>query len=114
MGKKEYYQGLKIVPIILLANLFLGIYVNLAVWYKLTDRTKYGMYISLFGALITIVFNVVYLPKIGYMASAWATLITYSVMVIISYYFGRKYYSQTRRPLPNSLKYHDGKAGFCN
>ena len=93
LGKKEYYQGLKIVPIILLANLFLGIYVNLAVWYKLTDRTKYGMYISLFGALITIVFNLVYLPKIGYMASAWATLITYSVMVIISYYFGKKYYS---------------------
>jgi O-antigen/teichoic acid export membrane protein len=55
--------------------------------------TKYGMYISLFGASITIVFNIVYLPKIGYMASAWATLITYSVMVIISYYFGKKYYT---------------------
>ena len=93
LGKKEYFQGLKIVPIILLANLFLGIYVNLAVWYKLTDKTRYGMYISLIGALITIVFNLVYLPKIGYMASAWATLITYSVMVVISYYFGRKYYS---------------------
>ncbi len=92
LGKEEYFQGLKIVPVILLANLFLGIYVNLAVWYKLTDKTKYGMYISLFGAAITIVFNVVFLPKIGYMASAWATLITYSVMVIISYYFGKKYY----------------------
>ena len=93
LGKEEYFQALKIVPIILLANLFLGIYVNLAVWYKLTDRTKYGMYISLFGASITIAFNVYYLPKIGYMASAWATLITYSVMVLLSYYFGKKYYT---------------------
>jgi len=92
LGKDEYFQGLKIVPIILLANLFLGIYVNLAVWYKLTDKTKYGMYISLVGAGITVLFNLVFLPIIGFMASAWATLITYSVMVIISYYFGKKYY----------------------
>lgn len=93
LGKEEYFQGLNIVPIILLANLFLGIYVNLSVWYKLTDKTKYGMYISLFGAVITIVFNIIFLPRIGYMASAWATLLTYSVMVVISYNFGKKYYT---------------------
>ena len=92
LGKEEYFEALKIVPIILLANLFLGIYVNLAVWYKLTDKTKYGMYLSLFGALITVVFNVTFIPKIGYMASAWATLMAYSVMTLLSYYFGKKYY----------------------
>ena len=92
LGKEEYFEALKIVPIILLANLFLGIYINLAVWYKLTDKTRYGMYLSVFGALITVVFNVVFIPKIGYMASAWATLMAYSAMTLLSYYFGKKYY----------------------
>jgi O-antigen/teichoic acid export membrane protein len=82
------------------------------VWYKLTDRTSFGMYISLFGAVITIVFNVVYLPKIGYMASAWATLITYSVMVIISYYFGKKYYRIPYR-LKNLFIYLFLSTGFA-
>jgi len=92
LAKPEYYQALAIVPIILLANLFLGIYNNLSVWYKLTDKTKYGMYFSVFGALITIVFNLILIPKIGFMASAWATLIAYSTMTIISYFYGKKYY----------------------
>jgi O-antigen/teichoic acid export membrane protein len=93
LGKQEYFKALNIVPVILLANLFLGIYVNLAVWYKLTDKTIYGMYISLFGALITIGINIIYLPKIGYMASAWATLLAYSVMTVISYFYGKKYFT---------------------
>ena len=93
LGKPEYYQALTIVPIILLANLFLGIYNNLSVWYKLTDKTKYGMYFSIFGALITIVFNIVFIPVIGFMASAWATLIAYTTMMVISYFYGKKYYS---------------------
>jgi len=93
LGKDAYYQALEIVPIILLANLFLGIYINLSVWYKLTDRTKYGMYFSIIGALITIGFNIVFIPKIGYMASAWATLIAYIFMTVISYIYGKKYYS---------------------
>ncbi len=88
----EYFEALAIVPIILLANLFLGIYNNLSVWYKLTDKTKYGMYFSVFGALITIAFNLIFIPKIGYMASAWATLIAYSSMTVISYFYGKKYY----------------------
>ncbi len=92
LGKEEYFEALAIVPIILLANLFLGIYYNLSVWFKLTDKTKYGMYFSLAGAAITIVLNIVFIPKIGFMASAYATLIAYSFMTIISYYYGKKYY----------------------
>jgi len=93
LGKPEYYQALSIVPVILLANLFLGIYNNLSIWYKLTDRTKYGMYISVFGAIITIVFNLVFIPIIGFMASAWATFFAYGTMTIISYFYGKKYYN---------------------
>ena len=92
LGKPEYYQALAIVPIILLANLFLGIYNNLSVWYKLTDKTKYGMYFSVMGAILTIALNLILIPKIGFMASAWATLITYSVMTVFSYFYGKKYY----------------------
>jgi O-antigen/teichoic acid export membrane protein len=93
LGKDEYFQALSIVPIILLANLFLGIYYNLSVWFKLTDRTKYGMYFSIIGALITILFNVIFIPIIGFMASAWATLTAYLFMTIISYIYGNKYYN---------------------
>jgi O-antigen/teichoic acid export membrane protein len=99
LGKPEYFEALQIVPIILLANLFLGIYNNLSVWYKLTDKTKYGMYFSLLGAFITIAFNLIMIPKIGFIASAWATLITYGFMMIISYLVGKKQY-----PVPYQLK----------
>ena len=88
----EYFGALAIVPIILLANLILGVYNNLSVWYKLTDKTKYGMYFSVIGALITIVLNLVFIPKYGFMASAWATLIAYGSMTLLSYYYGKKYY----------------------
>lgn len=93
LGQSEYFQALEIVPVILLANLFLGIYYNLSVWFKLTDKTKYGMYFSLLGAAITVSLNVIYIPKIGYMASAWATLITYTFITLISYFYGKKYYN---------------------
>lgn len=99
ISKKEYLDALAIVPIILLANLCLGVYNNLSIWYKLTDRTKFGMYISIFGAIITIVFNLVMIKHIGFMASAWATLIAYGSMMIISYILGQKYY-----PVPYNLK----------
>lgn len=89
---KEYQQGLEVIPIILLAHLFLGIYYNLSMWYKLTNKTKYGAVISLTGAFITIIFNVILIPKIGYIASAWATLTCYFTMALISYSFSRKYY----------------------
>ncbi len=92
LGKPEYFEALTIVPIILLANLFLGIYNNLSVWYKLTDKTQYGMYLSILGAVITIVLNLIFIPKIGFMASAWATFFAYSTMTVASYFYGKKYY----------------------
>uniref|UniRef100_UPI0035627471 oligosaccharide flippase family protein n=1 Tax=Lutibacter sp. TaxID=1925666 RepID=UPI0035627471 len=95
----DYWDAIAIVPIVLLANLFLGIYHNLAVWYKLTDKTRYGMYFSIVGALITIVLNIVLIPKIGFIASAWATLAAYGSMMVISYFYGKKYYD-----VPYNLK----------
>jgi len=88
----QYWEALAIVPIILLANLFLGIYHNLSVWYKVTDRTKYGAYISFFAAVVTLVLNYVLIPIIGYMGSAIATLAAYGSMMVLSYLYGRKYY----------------------
>jgi len=94
----DYHQALNIVPIVLLANLCLGIYHNLSIWYKLTDKTRYGMYFSLMGAGITIVFNLIMIPLIGYIAAAWATLLAYGFMMIISFSFGRKEY-----PIPYNI-----------
>jgi O-antigen/teichoic acid export membrane protein len=94
-----YLEGLFIVPVILLANLFSGIYNNLAIWYKLTDRTRFGMYISILGALLTILCLLIFVPILGIMGGAVATLFTYCSMAIISWYLGHKYY-----PVPYELK----------
>lgn len=93
----EYRSGLAVVPILLMANLFLGMYFNLSIWYKLTGRTKFGMWITLLGAVITLVLNFIWIPSTnshygGYMGSAWATLICYASMMVISYFIGQKYY----------------------
>lgn len=95
----DYWVTISIVPVVLLANLFLGIYHNLSIWYKLTDRTKLGMYISIIGAIITIVLNVWLIPIIGFMASAYTTLAAYGTMMLVSYFFGRKFY-----PVPYNIK----------
>jgi len=92
LQNESYHQGLDVVPVLLLANLFLGMYYNLSVWYKITEKTKYGAYMSLVGALITISLNIVLIPSISYMGSAWATLICYASMCALSYYFSRKHY----------------------
>ncbi|GAB4154036.1 MAG: polysaccharide biosynthesis C-terminal domain-containing protein [Winogradskyella sp.] len=89
---ESYWVALEIVPIVLLANLFLGIYFNLAIWYKLTDKTRFGMYFSIVGAVITIALNIILLPKYGFIAAAWTTLIAYSIMMIMSYILGQKHY----------------------
>ncbi|WP_194768223.1 polysaccharide biosynthesis C-terminal domain-containing protein [Tamlana sp. I1] len=94
-----YWEAMWIVPIILIANFCLGIYHNLSVWYKITDRTKFGAYISIFGALVTLGLNFWLIPIIGYRGSAIATLAAYASMMFLSYYFGRKYY-----PIPYNLK----------
>lgn len=97
--KESYWEALWIVPIILLANLCLGIYHNLSVWYKITDRTKFGAYISVFGAIVTLALNFILIPFISYKGSAIATLAAYGSMMILSYYFGQKKY-----PIPYNLK----------
>ena len=89
---ESYHEGLKIVPVVLMANLFLGIIYNLSIWYKLTNKTKYGALIAIIGAVITIVLNVILIPKIGYMGSAWATFVCYFSMMVISYILGQKHY----------------------
>ena len=88
----EFRAGLEVVPILLLANLCLGIYVNLSIWYKLTDRTLMGAFVSLAGAALTIVLNIWWIPVLGYVGSAWATLACYGSMAVVSYLLGRKYY----------------------
>lgn len=90
---ESYWKTITIVPIVLVANLCLGIYFNLGVWYKLTDKTRYGMYFSLVGAIITIAFNLLMIDKIGFIAAAWATLAAYGIMVILSYLIGQKHYN---------------------
>ncbi len=94
-----YWSGLKVVPILLLGYVSLGIYMNLSVWYKLSDQTKYGLYISGVGAVLTIILNLLFIPKYGYMASAWISLIAYTSMMILSYIWGQKNY-----PIPYNLK----------
>lgn len=87
-----FWQGLHVVPILLLANIFLGIYYNQSVWYKLSDRTGYGAGLAIFGALITLGLNYAFIPAYGYMASAWATFACYGSMMVASYLLGRKFY----------------------
>jgi O-antigen/teichoic acid export membrane protein len=89
---EEFRAGLEVVPILLLANLFLGIYVNLSIWYKLTDRTLLGAFVSVGGAALTIALNIWWIPQFGYVGSAWATLACYASMAIVSYLLGRHYY----------------------
>lgn len=92
LSQPSYREGLVIVPILLLANLFLGVYYNLSVWYKLTDKTHFGTYITAGGALVTILANVMLIPLFGYVGSALATLICYFSMAAVSYLIGQKYF----------------------
>jgi O-antigen/teichoic acid export membrane protein len=89
---EPFRVGLPVVPILLVANLFLGIYINLSIWYKLTDRTLTGAWVALGGAVVTIVLNVWWVPIMGYMGAAWATLVCYAGMAAASYLLGRRYY----------------------
>ena len=89
---QAYWEGLRVVPILLIANIFLGMYYNQSVWYKLSGRTAYGAGIAILGALITLAINLVLIPSIGYMASAWATLACYGSMMVVSYLLGQRFY----------------------
>lgn len=90
--KDIYWSGLKVVPILLIANMFLGVYYNLSVWYKLTNKTIAGVYITLIGASITITLNFIFIPTYGYISCAWTTLICYGTMMIISFKWGQRNY----------------------
>jgi O-antigen/teichoic acid export membrane protein len=90
---------LSVVPPLVFGYVSLGIYMNLSVWYKLSDQTKYGLYISGVGAILTIILNIVFIPKYSYMASAWISLIAYTTMMALSYLWGQKNY-----PIPYDLK----------
>ncbi|MBS1650698.1 MAG: polysaccharide biosynthesis C-terminal domain-containing protein [Bacteroidetes bacterium] len=96
---KNYWEGLRVVPILLLANLFLGVSINLSIWYKLTGQTKFGAYITIIGAIITLIINFAFVPIFSYMASAWATLAAYAIMMLLNYYIGKRYY-----PVPYNVK----------
>ena len=94
-----YWTGIRVVPPLVFGYVSLGIYMNLSVWYKLSDQTKYGLYISVIGAILTIVLNVIFIPKYSYMASAWISFIAYATMMVLSYIWGQKNY-----PIPYKLK----------
>ncbi len=99
LTKPIYWTGLKVVPILLLANMFLGIYYNLSIWYKLTHKTISGAYITIIGAVITLIINYIFIPFFGYTACAWATFFCYGSMMVISFLWGQKAY-----PIPYAWK----------
>lgn len=92
LRREIYKQGLYVVPILLFANVCVGVYYNLSAWYKLTDKTIYGTYIGIGGALLTIVLNLMLIPELGFLGSAIATLIVYFLMMLVSYLLGQKHY----------------------
>ncbi|MFZ4862574.1 polysaccharide biosynthesis C-terminal domain-containing protein [Sphingobacterium sp. Mn56C] len=113
-GDKEslgYWSGLYIVPILLFNNVLLGIYMNLSVWYKLSDQTRYALYISGIGAVLTIILNIVFIPHYSFLGAVLSTTLAYSIMVILSYVWGQKNY-----PIPyhtrSNLFYLFGGAGL--
>jgi O-antigen/teichoic acid export membrane protein len=103
----SYWEAMKVVPLIILANFFLGIYTNLSVWYKLIDKTYIGAYISIIGAAITLILNFTLIPIMGYYGSAIATIAAYGSMMAISYFLGNHYY-----PIPYDFKKISGYMGL--
>jgi O-antigen/teichoic acid export membrane protein len=95
----EYLQGLLLVPVLMLAKIFLGIYYNLSIWYKLTNKNTIGAIITVIGAVITVVINYMLVPFLGYFACAIATVVCYGSMMLISYLMGQLHY-----PIPYNWK----------
>jgi O-antigen/teichoic acid export membrane protein len=94
-----YASGIHIVPILAMGSVFLGIYYNLSIWYKLTNKNMMGAYVTIGGAIITIVLNILLIPKFHYTGAAWATFLCYAFMMVVSYVQGQKYY-----PIPYARK----------
>jgi O-antigen/teichoic acid export membrane protein len=107
---KEYHEGRAVIPMLMMAHLFLGVYYNLSVWYKLADKTIWGAWFSIIGALITFFLNVWWIPRSsdhllhGYYGSAWAAFICYLVMMLLSYFVGQRYYP-VKYNIPKFLLY---------
>lgn len=93
-----YWEALYIVPVLLMGYLFLGVYFNLSIWFKLTDQTKYSFYITLLGAIVTVLVIFIFVPVLGYMGAALSTLASYFIMSVVCYWYGQKYF-----PIPYQL-----------
>lgn len=89
--RSDYWAGLRVVPIVLFSYIFQGVFFNLSLWYKLTDKTMYGAWLSVLGTVITVAINVIFVPKYSYMAAAWAAFVCYLVMMVMSYFLGQKH-----------------------
>ena len=89
---RSYWEGLKVVPIVMAAEIMFGVYFNLSFWYKLTDRTIWGAYFSGLGCAVLIIIDVIFIPRFSYMACAWAGFAAYGICMVASYFFGQKYY----------------------
>jgi len=89
---RNYRDAMMVVPLISMAYLLYGVYINHSIWYKLNDLTRYAVYITLFGAIVTVLVNVIFIPRFGYMASAWAHIASYGSMLILSFVFAEKHY----------------------
>jgi O-antigen/teichoic acid export membrane protein len=98
LRKAVYREALEVVPYLLLGYLFLGMYYNLSMWFKLTDKTYYGTWLASIGALVTIVLNCVLIPRFGYWGSVWASVTSYATMSVLCYYWGKKYYPIPYQP----------------
>ncbi|MBU4537415.1 MAG: oligosaccharide flippase family protein [Weeksellaceae bacterium] len=99
LSNPAYNEGIAIVPIVLIAAVFLGIYLNMSVWYKLSDKTIFGAYLSVLGAAVTIAVNFYFIPSYGYWASTWGTFLSYFSMMTASYFLGQYFY-----PVPYHMK----------
>ena len=111
---KNYWEGKGVIPILMMANLFLGVYYNLSIWYKLTSKTIWGAWLSIIGAVVTLVLNFWWIPLgadhliHGYLGSAWATFICYALMMVLSYLIGQHYF-----PVKYNLFKFFGYLGFA-
>jgi O-antigen/teichoic acid export membrane protein len=89
--RNDYWEGLRVVPVVLFSYIFQGVFFNLSLWYKLTDKTVYGAIFSIVGSIITLAINLIFVPVFSYMASAWAAFVCYFVIMCLSYFVGQKH-----------------------
>jgi O-antigen/teichoic acid export membrane protein len=95
---KNYRSGIIVVPILLLANLFIGVYQNISMWFKLSDKTYFGTYFTIIGMVITVILNIILIPIWGYVCCAITFAISSFIMMVLCYYYGKKYY-----PIPYEI-----------